>query len=151
MVYDTKPKLPGDKVLPIINGDELNSGSIRTQQLNQSLQERNFVHERLKSNATKMKVYYDRHLKHLSDQLQVNDWVLIHNENRKKFQPNWTSPYKIKKICPLGTYQLEDVAGHVKMNLVHRDMLKRAYSDSVPKQYWYKSARRNQKQRRQRI
>ena len=69
MVYGTEPKLPGGKVLLIINDDELNSVSIRTEQLNQLLQERNFVHERLKSNATKMKVYYDHHLKHLNDQL----------------------------------------------------------------------------------
>ena len=88
MVYGTEPKLPGDKVLPIIHDDESNSVSIHTQQLNQLLQERNFVHECLKSNATKIKVYYDRHLKHLNDQLQVNDWVLIYNENRKKFQPH---------------------------------------------------------------
>ena len=37
MVYGTEPKLPDDKVLPIINDDELNSVSIRTQQFNQLL------------------------------------------------------------------------------------------------------------------
>ena len=145
MVYCTELKLPDDKLLPIVNDDETNNVSIRTQQINELRQERNSVHERLKSNATKMKVYYDRHLKQLNNQLQLNDWVLMHNENRKKFQPHWIGPYKIRKICPLGTYQLEDVTGQVKLDFVHRDMLKRAYIDSVPTQYWYKTSRRNQK------
>ncbi len=92
-----------------------------------------------------MKIYYDKQLKQHADELQQNDWVLIHNQNRKKFQPHWLGPYKIRKICPLGTYQLEDVKGQLKLDLVHRDMLKRAYVNSVPTQQWYKPSRRNYK------
>ncbi|CAF3028738.1 unnamed protein product [Rotaria sp. Silwood2] len=146
MVYGVEAKLPGDELIPIINDDEHNNITSRVQQLNQLVQQRDIVHQRLNSNAIKMKTYYDCRLKHHHvDQLQPNDWVLIHNENRKKFQPHWIGPYKIKKICPLGTYQLEDVKGQVKLDLVHRDLLKRAYIDSIPTQQWYKPSRRSQK------
>ncbi|CAM4888320.1 unnamed protein product, partial [Rotaria socialis] len=43
------------------------------------------------------------------------------------------------------TYQLEDVKGQLKLDLVHRDMLTRAYIDSIPTQQWYKPSRRKQK------
>jgi transposase InsO family protein len=146
MVYGVEAKLPGDQLLPIINDDEQNDITNRTQQIDQLIHQRDMVHQRLHSNAVKMKIYYDNHLKHHVDELQQNDWVLIHNENRKKFQPHWIGPYKIRKKCPLGTYQLEDVEGQVKLDLVHRDMLKRAHVNSTPTQQWYKPSRRNNKQ-----
>jgi transposase InsO family protein len=142
MVYGVEAKLPGDELIPIIHDDEENTITDRVQEINQLVQQRDIVHQRLDSNAIKMKNYYDRQLKDHVDRLQMNDWVLLHNENRKKFQPHWIGPYKIKKICPLGTYQLEDVKGQVKVDLVHRDMLKRAYINSVPMQQWYKPSRR---------
>ena len=90
-----------------------------------------------------MKNYYEQQLKDLIDELQTNDWVLLQNENRKKFQPCQTGPYKIKKICPLGTHQLEDVKGNLKLYLVHRDMLILVYVNSASAQQWYKSSRQN--------
>jgi hypothetical protein len=145
MVYGVEAKLPGDELIPIINDDEQDTIENRMQQINQLVQQRDIVHQRLGSNAVKMKIYYDRHLKDHVDELQQNDWVLIHNQNRKKFQPHWIGPYKIRKICPLGTYQLEDVQGQLKLDLVHRDLLKRAYINSTPTQQWYKASRRNNK------
>ncbi|CAF4165647.1 unnamed protein product, partial [Rotaria sordida] len=112
MIYGVEVKLPGDEQAPT-----------RVQQINQLVKQRDIVHQRLDSNAIKMKIYYDRRLKDHVDELQSNDWVLIHSKNRKKFQPHWVGPYKIRKICALGTYQLEDVKGQVKLDLVHCDML----------------------------
>ncbi|CAF4741665.1 unnamed protein product [Rotaria sp. Silwood1] len=145
MVYGVEAKLPGDELIPIIHDDEQNNVTNRVQQINQLLQQRDTVHERLNSNANKMKQYYDRHLKNQVDELHENDWVLIHNENRKKFHPHWMGPYKIRKICPLGTYQLENVQGQIKLDLVHRDMLKRAYVNPRTMQQWYKPSHRNYK------
>ncbi len=65
---------------------------------------------------------------------------------RKKIQPHWIGPYKIRKICPLGTYQLEDVKEQVKLDLVHRDMLKQAHVKSTPTQQWFKPSHRINKQ-----
>ncbi|CAF3460611.1 unnamed protein product [Rotaria sp. Silwood1] len=145
MVYGVEAKLPGDELIPIIHDDEQNNVTNRVQQINQLLQQRDTVHERLNSNANRMKQYYDRHLKNQVDELHENDWVLIHNENRKKFHPHWIGPYKIRKICPLGTYQLENVQGQIKLDLVHRDMLKRAYVNPRTMQQWCKPSHRNNK------
>ncbi|CAF3099757.1 unnamed protein product [Rotaria sp. Silwood2] len=138
MVYGVEAKLPGDELIPIINDDEPNNVTNRVQQINRRLQQRDTVHKRLDSNANKMKQYYDRHLKNHVDELHENDWVLIHNENRKKFHAHWIGPYKIRKICPFGTYQLENVKGQIKLDLVHRDMLKRTYVNPRTMQQWYK-------------
>ncbi len=142
MVYGVEPKLPGDHLIPIIDDDEQSNITNRTEQINHLIHQRDVVHQRLNSNAIKMKNYYDHHLKHQAGPLKQNDWVLVHNENRKKFQPHWIGPYKIRKICPLGTYQLEDVKGQVKLDLVHRDMLKQAHVKSTPTEHWFKLSRR---------
>ncbi|CAF2054193.1 unnamed protein product [Rotaria magnacalcarata] len=141
----SKAKLPGEELITIINNDEENNITCRVQQLDQLVQQRDTVHQRLNSNSIKMKIYYDHHLKHIADQLQPDDWILIHNESRKKFQLRWFRPYKIMKFCLLGTYQLEDVKDQLNLDLVHRDMLKRAYFDYMPTQQWYKPSRRKQK------
>ena len=104
------------------------------QQINQLVQQRDIVYLRLDSNAIKMKIYYNCQLNDHVDEFQPNDWVVIHNENSKKFQSHWVSLYKIKRLCLLETCQLEDVKEQVKLGLVHRDMLKRAYVNSIPSQ-----------------
>ncbi|CAF3460544.1 unnamed protein product [Rotaria sp. Silwood1] len=145
MVYGVEAKLPGDELIPIINDDEQSNITNRVQQITQLLQQRDTVHERSDSNANKMKQYYNLHSRNQAAELHENDWVLIHNENRKKFHSHWIRPYKIRKICPLGTYQLENVKGQIKLDLVHRDMLKRAYVNPRTMQQWYKPSRRNNK------
>ncbi|CAF5151468.1 unnamed protein product, partial [Rotaria magnacalcarata] len=66
----SKAKLPGEELITIINDDEENSITCRVQQLDQLVQQRDTVHQRLNSNSIKMKIYYDHHLKHIADQLQ---------------------------------------------------------------------------------
>ena len=61
MVYGVEAKLPGDELMPIINDDGQNDIANREQQINQLVQQRDIVHQRLQANADKMKVYYDSH------------------------------------------------------------------------------------------
>ena len=121
MVYGVEPKLPGDHLTPIIDDDPDQQVTVtnRDAQINHLTGQRTLVHQRLQSNAIKMKTYYDQHLKLPRHPLQLDDWSLLHNENRKKFQPHWFGPYKIRNVCPLGTYRLENVHGHLKPDLVH--------------------------------
>ncbi len=65
------------------NNDEQTTITNRTEQINHLIQQRDVVHQRLNSNAIKMKTYYDHHLKHHTDPLQKDDWVLVHNETKK--------------------------------------------------------------------
>ncbi|CAF5067751.1 unnamed protein product, partial [Rotaria magnacalcarata] len=69
-VSGIEAKLPGDELITIINDDEENNIIRREQQLDQLVQQRDTVHQRLNSNSIKMKIYYDHHLKHIADQLQ---------------------------------------------------------------------------------
>ncbi|CAF4138214.1 unnamed protein product, partial [Rotaria sordida] len=63
MIYGVEVKLLGDEQVPT-----------RVQQINQLVQQRDIVHQRLDSNAIKMKIYYDHRLKDYVDELQPNDW-----------------------------------------------------------------------------
>jgi hypothetical protein len=136
MVYGVEPRLPGDPLHPFIS-DEDNTQSDteqRQQQLDQLAQTRLNVHERLGKNALDMKNYYDRQLATNQKPIEEGDWVLLHNQQRKKFKPHWIGPFKVHRQCPFGTFQLEDVHGSIKPDLVHRDLLKRAYVDITPSQ-----------------
>jgi len=42
----------------------------------------------------------------------------------------------------LEIYQLENIEGEVKLDLVHRNILKRVYVDPIPAQQWYKPSYR---------
>ncbi|CAF4684266.1 unnamed protein product, partial [Didymodactylos carnosus] len=89
-----EPKLPGDKLRPLLNDNDENDTQARIQQIQQLDKQRALVDQRLHSNANKMKIYYDKHLKHQNIALKEGEWVLIHNEQRKKFKPHWIGPYK---------------------------------------------------------
>ena len=60
----------------------------------------------------------------------------------RNFSLFWISPYKIRKIYPLGTFQSEDVKAQIKLDLVYRDALKRVTVNSPPIHHWYKPSRR---------
>ncbi|CAF1398815.1 unnamed protein product [Didymodactylos carnosus] len=66
----------------------------------------------------------------------------ILDEQRKKMHPYWLGPFKIRKVFSLGTFQLEDVSGQIKPDLVHRNRLKLALHATTPETRWYKPTRR---------
>ncbi|CAF4200729.1 unnamed protein product, partial [Rotaria sordida] len=63
MIYGVEVKLLGDEQVPT-----------RVQQINQLVQQRDIVRQRLDSNPIKMKIYYDHRLKDHVGELQPNDW-----------------------------------------------------------------------------
>ncbi|CAF1544954.1 unnamed protein product [Adineta ricciae] len=130
------------KLIPILNNDDSNDFLHRNEQINQIFQDREKVHQHLKSNTITMKNYYDQHLKPSAHRLKQGDWVLFRHINGKKFQPRWTGPYKIIHIGTLGTYQLKDVQGRIKSDLVQRDMLKIELTSATPVKSWYKPSSR---------
>ena len=92
MVYGVEAKLPGDLLTPLLDVDEPINITNRTHQINQLHEDRDITHRRLVSNAVRMKLQYDRHLRPINIDLHEGDWVLLHNNNRKKFQPHWLGP-----------------------------------------------------------
>ena len=49
-----------------------------------------------KTRAKKIEIIY----------FKKDDWVLVRNEEKQKFEANWFGPYKIIKESPLNTYAL---------------------------------------------
>ena len=48
-----------------------------------------------------------------------DDWVLVRNEAKKKFENTWFGPYKVMQSHPLGTYALAEPNGRVLRNLIN--------------------------------
>ncbi len=58
IVYSVEAKLSGHQLVPLIDDDKKNNITNRTKQIDQ------LVQQHLNSNAIKMKIYYNYHLKH---------------------------------------------------------------------------------------
>ncbi len=100
------------------------------------------VYGRLGWDTARKRTVFRRNPCHLNTALCI-EWLGVDEQRKpKKFQSHWIGPYKIRKLCPLGTYQLERVKGQVKLDLVHRDMVKQAHVKSTPTQQWFKPSRR---------
>ena len=129
LVYGIKPKLPGDIITPhFILPDEDVSTDERKIDLLKLQESRAKMKQTLTRNAELMKDYFDR-TNNLLDESKFNeeDVVLLSNEKTGKFQPNWKGPYIIKRVFPLGTYQISDKDGNIREDLVHGDRLKKAF------------------------
>ena len=70
--------------------------------------------------------------------LDVGTWVLVRNEVKQKFEPQWFGPYKVVKSHPLGTYALAEPGGRVLRNLINGRRLVNAWVDN-PNQLWTSS------------
>ena len=57
------------------------------------------------------------------DPLSEGTYVTKINHNRLKFEPARLGPYRIHKVCPLGTYQLVAPDGEIQKVLVDRSQL----------------------------
>jgi transposase InsO family protein len=74
------------------------------------------------------------------DPLEIDDWVLLRAQSRKKLQPVWIGPYKVVQVAPYDTYRLKSPEGYLVPALVHRNRLKRAHLDPrhPPSRFWWK-------------
>lgn len=50
---------------------------------------------------------------------KIDDWVLVRNESKQKFESTWFGPYKVVQAHPLGTYALAEPNGRVLRNLIN--------------------------------
>lgn len=50
---------------------------------------------------------------------QPEDWVLVRNEAKKKYESTWFGPYRVVQSHPLGTYALAEPRGRVLRNLIN--------------------------------
>ncbi|KAG0195395.1 hypothetical protein BGX31_006317, partial [Mortierella sp. GBA43] len=69
------------------------------------------------------------------------EWVLVKNISKLKLEYPWYGPLKILSRTPFGAYKLAWPDGKVKLDLVHKDRLKRAHlaGATTPSRAWYKT------------
>ncbi|KAL1914164.1 uncharacterized protein VTP21DRAFT_10268 [Calcarisporiella thermophila] len=139
LVYGREPKIPGDDTAPYLWDPK--DPSDRAEQTARELEElgqvRAAVKTRQEAAAREMKATYDAVVN--PRPLQVGDFVLVRFQDKQKFEPRWEGPFKIVRCCPLGTYQLENAKGEVKLDLVHGDRLKLATLQPDKFKTWYKA------------
>jgi hypothetical protein len=70
--------------------------------------------------------------------LKKDDWVLIRNEAKQKFESSWFGPYKILSEHMLGTYRLEEPGPKQRIlkNLIHGNRLRLIPSELEPDKLW---------------
>jgi hypothetical protein len=134
LVYSIHPRLPSDdSELPRPFAD-------RTEELQNLLDARTKANELLLARAIKTNRIRDSLVTKTS--FQKDAWVLVRNENGKKFESKWFGPYRVLESHPLGTYALEEPNGRVLRNLINGSRLLEANVDD-PKRLWTSPAARN--------
>ncbi|KFY91855.1 hypothetical protein V498_05289, partial [Pseudogymnoascus sp. VKM F-4517 (FW-2822)] len=65
--------------------------------------------------------------------IKVGTYVLVRDENPRKFRPKWYGPYKVLMAAPIGTYALEDCHNKVVKSLIHGNRLLPLHNQAVDK------------------
>jgi transposase InsO family protein len=138
LVYGKEPKIPGDSCQPNIFDEKNHADAVeqRARQLEELGQHRAAAIERARQNAEAMKESFVNKLAKDPETIKIGDLVLINIPNNTKFAPKWFGPFKVKSVAPFGTFQLEDMRGRTKEDLVHRDRLKLAKCQEEPTRPW---------------
>ena len=138
LLFGVQPVIPGDDVTPCVlnENDPRDAAEIRARIYENLDQHRQAAVERSRAQGRKAKEYYDRRV--TEDPLKVDEWVLLRNGKKKKFEFPWFGPFKVIRATPLGTYQLREPSGQIKEDLVHRGRLIRCHVDPLrpPRTFW---------------
>ena len=70
--------------------------------------------------------------------IEAGKWVLIHYEDKHKFESKWYEPYKVLSYHSLGTYWLKDSDDNVLVNLINGQRLIKAHIilNANSKDFW---------------
>ncbi|OQD73316.1 hypothetical protein PENANT_c212G08917, partial [Penicillium antarcticum] len=132
LVYGTTPRIPSDT-------DAVGPERDRDEQLRSLTHARSKANELLLNRAINTKRIKDDLVTKTS--FEKDDWVLIRNESKQKFESRWFGPYQVLKAHPLGTYALAEPNGRVLKNLINGSRLFGAKVDN-PTTLWTSSAAR---------
>ena len=125
LVYGRHAKIPGDCTIPnlVRDIDSLDPIGHRLQLLSSLQTARNEAKTNLESQRKRMKQNFDKQVK--EDFLEVGELVLVRNEQRKKFQPQWFGPARITAAFHNGVFELQTIDGKPWPSRIHRNRLKR--------------------------
>jgi transposase InsO family protein len=134
LVYGMHPRIPSD------DSELPQSFSSREVELEHVQDARTKANELLLARAIRTNRIRDSLVTKTS--FQKGAWVLVRNENGKKFESKWFGPYRVLESHPLGTYALEEPNGRVLRNLINGSRLLEA-NVTEPTRLWTSPAARN--------
>ena len=112
LAHGIEPRIPGDEV-PMIPPRAYDLGNPEDVALRSSQelallgQNRAAALQRLKSQATRMKLYYDEKLGVKESSFEIGDVVKMRNHHKTKFKLKFLGPYYIVDKGPNGTFYLQ--------------------------------------------
>ncbi|KOS36085.1 hypothetical protein ACN38_g13229, partial [Penicillium nordicum] len=113
LVYGVQPRIVTDEDSPVADQAKTD----RDKQIQQLADARSKANELLLVHAVKKQKIRDSAVTKTS--FKPDDWVLVRNESKKKFESTWFGPYKVVQSHPLGTYALAEPSGRVLRNLIN--------------------------------
>jgi hypothetical protein len=113
LVYGIHPRIVAD------GGEQPDAqeGTDRDEQIQQLADARSKANELLLVHAIRKQKIRDSAVTKTS--FKIDDWVLVRNEAKQKFESTWFGPYKVVQAHPLGTYALAEPNGRVLRNLIN--------------------------------
>ncbi|OBT84925.1 hypothetical protein VE02_06636 [Pseudogymnoascus sp. 03VT05] len=129
LLYSVNPKLPGD---PYEGRD--GSQEVKIQELIErharSNEARVDANKKLVEAAIRASLVQDEQFA-LKPDIKVRTYVLVQDENPRKFRSKWYGPYKVIMAALIRTYALEDCHNKVVRSLIHRNRLLLLHSSAV--------------------
>ncbi|KOS36099.1 hypothetical protein ACN38_g13208 [Penicillium nordicum] len=113
LVYGVQPRIVTDEDSPVADQAKTD----RDEQIQQLADARSKANELLLVHAVKKQKIRDLAVTKTS--FKPDDWVLVRNESKKKFESTWFGPYKVVQSHPLGIYALAEPSGRVLRNLIN--------------------------------
>ena len=123
LVYGINPRLPSDENPMRPLDIDVDTASLQAR-IDKVTTVRQTVNEKLLQEAVARGIIRDQ--KVVPHTLKEGQWVLLRNESRQKFEPQWFGPYKVLKRHTLGTYALQTPDRRILKNLIHGNRLRDA-------------------------
>lgn len=126
LVYGADPRIPGDISIPTLQElDEIDLVGERLKEINSLGLSRKDAIRNLENQKVSMKEVYDSKLRQ-KETIGIGSYVILKNMSKRKFEPLWYGPFKVKAMFPLGTFELEDLKGNKLKSRIHRDRIRPA-------------------------
>jgi hypothetical protein len=129
LLYGVNPRLPGDPYEASDGTEEVKVQEM-IERHGRSNESRVDANKKLVEAAIRVSLVRDEQFAPKAD-IKVGTYVLVRDENPRKFRSTWYGPYKVIMAAPIGTYALQDCHSKIIKNLIHGNRLLPLHSSAV--------------------
>lgn len=130
LMYGVPPKIPGDRIPPLVVNEELHhvvGEQQRKNNLTKLWKLRHQCRKKVRWRNLALRAKYHNGNKRKNRKYQENDAVLLRNKRAASWQKRWFGPLRIHRVLQWDTYLLMTIKGKILATPVHGSMLKPAY------------------------